>query len=158
MVDAGALPVVVTGHQATVYVDCSKVNGVAYFPDNPCETFVLLKSSHFGSAAAFWVAETRQLRLSGWRHSAPQLVDYNGAYGGMANLRDSWVAPSHRACAYVTTDRKGVAAEAKELFPYDPYDNPHGVYVFYRTAKRARSDETLWVRLRPPNRGGRCIG
>jgi hypothetical protein len=87
-----------------------------------------------------------------------QLVDYDAANSGMAKASESWVEPAEHACAYVTTDRSGVAAERKALFPYDPYDNPHGVYVFYRKARTAEPRETLWVRLRPPNRGGHCIG
>jgi hypothetical protein len=157
-VSADALPVVATAHKAGVYVDCSKVDSVAYFADNPCQTFVLLTSKHFRSAVEFWAAETRAMRISGWRHSAPQLVDYDGANSDMASLSESWVSPAHRACAYVATGRKGVVTEAQALFPYDPYDIPHGVYVFYRTARAAKPSETLWVRLRPPNPGGRCIG
>ena len=98
------------------------------------------------------------MRLSGWHHSAPQLIDYDGAQSGMATLAESWVAPAHKACAYVATDQTGVAAEAKALFPSDPYDIPHGVYAFHRRAKAAVRSETLWVRLRPPNRDRRCIG
>jgi hypothetical protein len=135
-----------------------KIDSVAYFADNPCQTFVLLESKRFVSAREFWTAQTRGMRTSGWRHSARQLVDYDGAKSGMASLSESWVAPDHLACAYVTTDGKGVAAETHALFPYDPYDIPHGLYVFYRKAKAAKRSETLWVRLRPPNRGGRCIG
>jgi hypothetical protein len=157
-VSVDALPEVTTANQAAVYVDCSKINGLAYFSDNPCQTFLLLQSSHFSSAAAFWDAEQRQMRRSGWRHSAAQLVDYDGAHGGMAGDSESWVSPAHDVCAYVTTRQHGVAAETRELFPYDPYDVPHGVYGFYRTARATTSGEALWVRLRPPNRGGHCIG
>jgi hypothetical protein len=135
-VAADALPSPAGAHRANDFVDCSRINAVAYFADNPCQTFVLLKSNHFSSAGAFWAAETHKLTLSGWRHSAPQLVDYDAANSGMASRGESWVAPSHRACAYVATDRNGVAAEKQSLFPADPYDIPHGVYVFYRKARR----------------------
>jgi hypothetical protein len=157
-VSAEVLPVVSPAHETNVYVDCSKINSVAYFPDNPCQTFLLVQSDHFGSASELLTAESRQLSRSGWRHSSLQLVDYDGVTGGMATLSQSWVSPDHRACAYVTTDRVGVAAEGRELFPYDQYNQPHGVLDFYRTAKAANPSQTLWVRLRPPNRGGRCIG
>jgi hypothetical protein len=157
-VSVNALPTAATVRETAIYVDCSKVNSVAYFSDNPCQTFVLLTSRRFGSATRFLTAETRHMTRSGWRHSAAQLVDYDGANSGMASRTESWVAPGHRACAYVATDQDGVAAEAKALSPYDPYDIPHGVYVFYRKAKAANPRQTLWVRLRPPNHGGRCIG
>jgi hypothetical protein len=122
-------------HEAAVYVDCSKINSVAYFPDNPCQTFLLLQSDHFTSAVEFLGAEMRQMSLSGWHHTAPQPVDYDGAAGGTATLSQSWVSPDHRACAYVATDRIGVAAEARELFPYDPHNQPQGVLDFYRTGR-----------------------
>lgn len=157
-VDAGVLPVVSPAQETNVYVDCSKINNVAYFPDNPCETFVLVESGHFGSASALLTAEMRELTRSGWRHSAPQLVDYDGAAAGMATLGQSWVSADGRACAYIATDRVGVAAEARELFPYDPYNQPQGVLDFYRAAKAANPNASLWVRLRPRNPGGRCIG
>ncbi len=148
-VGADVLPVVALAHRADVYGDCSKVNGVAYFSENPCQTFVLIESDHFGSALEFWEAETRVLRMAGWRHSAPQLVDYDGSNDGMARRNESWVLRAQRACAYVATDRMGVVAERPSLFPYDPYDIPHGLYVFYRRAKAVTRGQTLWVRLRP---------
>lgn len=155
---ADALPIVLTAHRTHIYVDCSRVDSVAYFNDNPCQTFELVSSDRFGSAEEFWAAETRRMRDAGWHHSAPQVVDYDSSDNGMASRADSWVVRGHRtACAYVVTDREGMAAEAKALFPYDPYDNPHGVYVFYSRAKVANPKDTLWVRLRPPNRDGRCI-
>ncbi|MEI4920520.1 hypothetical protein Q8G81_33710, partial [Klebsiella pneumoniae] len=49
-VGADVLPMVPAAQQAAVYFDCSKPNVVAYFPDNPCQTFVLLESQRFGSA------------------------------------------------------------------------------------------------------------
>jgi hypothetical protein len=64
-VSANVLPVVLTAREAATYGDCSKINAVTYDPHNPCQTFVLLQSSHFQSAAAFLTAETRQLRLAG---------------------------------------------------------------------------------------------
>jgi hypothetical protein len=156
-VDADVLPVLATGKKADVYVDCSKIDAVAYFEDNPCQTFVLLQSSHFRSATEFWSAETRQMKRSGWHNSAPQVADFDGG-GGLVSLSESWVSRDHRACAYVTTDRRGTAAEAKTLFPYDPYNQPQGVLDFYRAARAANPNQALWVRLRPPNRDGRCIG
>jgi hypothetical protein len=148
-VSADALPMVATTHEADIYVDCSKINGVAYFPDNPCETFVLLESQHFGSAEEFWTAETRQLRVSGWHHSSPQLVDYDGQAAGMASPSESWVAPTQRACAYVTTVQKGVAAEKREIFPRDPNDIPHGVYDLYQRASAARPNQTFGCDFAP---------
>ena len=157
-VSAHVLPVVSPAHETNVYVDCSKINSVAYFPDNPCQTFFVVQSNHFGSALELLTAESRQLSRSGWRHGSAQLVDYDGATGGMVTISQSWVSPNHRGCAYITTDRAGVAAEARELFPYDPSNQPHGVLDFYRTAKAANPNHALSVRLRPPNPGGRCIG
>jgi hypothetical protein len=67
---------------------------------------VLLESQHFGSSDELWAAETRRMRISGWRHSSPQVVDYDGEAAGMARLSEGWVAPSKRACAHVTTLQK----------------------------------------------------
>jgi hypothetical protein len=153
-----ALPLVATAGVSTSFVDCSKIDAVTYSPDNPCQTFVLLTSEHFSSASAFWTAETRAMKIAGWRHSARQPPDYDGAYRRLASRRQSWVAPAQRACAYITTDRAGVAAEEHALFQYDPNDNPRGLYVYYHRAKAAARNVTLWVRLRPPNHGGRCVG
>jgi hypothetical protein len=157
-VSPDVLPTVPTAQQAAVYVDCSKPNAVAYFSDNPCQTFVLLESKHFPSASEFLAAESHHMMVSGWRHSVPQLVDYDGIAFGMASAEDSWVAPANQACAYVATGQTGVAAETNEIFPRDPYDVPQGVYDFYRKAKAANSSETLWVRLRPLNTDGHCAG
>ena len=157
-VDVKALPVPAAVRASSVYRDCSKVDAVAYFQDNPCQTFVLLTSEHSRSALAFWNAETRYIRGVGWRHSAAQLVDYDGADSGLATRGESWVSPDGRACAYIATLKTGVSAERKAVFPYDPYDIPRGVYTFYRTARAAKAAQTLWVRLRPSNRGGHCIG
>jgi hypothetical protein len=157
-VGADVLPVIAKAQRAAAYTDCSRVNSVAYFPGNPCQTFVLIESTRFRSAAAFLAAETRQMIASGWHHSAPQPVDYDGAYGNMASATQSWAARDHRACAYVASVRAGVSAETPEIFPRRSYDVPQGVYDFYRAAKAANPDETLWVRLRPPNTGGRCVG
>ena len=157
-VAARALPIVRSAHESDVYVDCSKINDVAYFADNPCETFVLLASEHFRSAERFWAAEVRRMDAAGWRHSAPQVVDYDGEAGHLARLSESWVSPDHHACAYVATLPRGLAAEKREIFPRDPYDIPAGVYDFYRQAVKARANRALWVRLRPPNKhGGHCI-
>jgi hypothetical protein len=149
-VSADVLPVVASAAQTAVYVDCSKIDAVAFDPHNPCQTFVLPHSDHFTSAAAFLDAEARQLRAVGWGHPriAPP-VDYDGG-GEMANLGDSWFAPGHKACLYLATVQAGVAAEARVLFPYDPYNQPQGVLDFYRTAKSAKPSQTLWARLRSP--------
>ena len=157
-VDADVLPVVDTASQAASFVDCSKTNSLAYFSDNPCETFLLLRSNHFGSAAKLLAAETRRLAVASWGHSAPQEVDYDGGADGMAALGESWVSPDHHACAYVTTVGRGVAAERREIFPWDPYNWPHGVLDFYRHASAIKNQPALWVRLRPPNHGGHCVG
>jgi hypothetical protein len=153
-VSADVLPVVAAAHRAAAYTDCSKVNSVACLSDNPCQTFVLLESNRFSSAEAFLAAETRSIIAAGWHHSAPQPVDYDGGAGGMAMPSESWVAPVHQACAYIATAGIGVAAEAAQIFPRDPYDVPEGVYEFYRTAKDANLAKALWVRLYPEYRGG----
>lgn len=147
---ADALPIVAHARRSAIYVDCSKVNSLAYFEHNPCETFVLLRSDRFGSQAALLAAESDRLRAAGWLHPkiAPP-IDYNVG-DATASLDDSWFAPQHKACAYVATDQAAVAAEGRQLLPFDPYDNPRGMLDFYRTAEAARSDVTLWVRLRPP--------
>lgn len=155
-VSAGVLPVTAAAHRTVVYVDCSKIGAVTYDPQNPCQTFVLLQSDHFRSAGAFLDAEARQLRDAGWRHpSRPPPVDYDSGEGAMATLTESWVAPRRQGCAYVATAQTGIAAEAKGLFPYDPYNQPQGVLDFYRKAKAAKAGETLWARLRATNATGR---
>jgi hypothetical protein len=157
-VGADGLPTVAEAQQAAAYVDCSKISSIAYFSNNPCQTFVLLESDHFSSAEEFLAAESRQLMAKGWRHSDPQPVDFDGGHGGLASPSQSWGAPANRVCAYVATARGGVAAETREIFPQDPYDVPQGVYDFYWTAKAASTRQALWVRLRPPNDDGRCVG
>jgi hypothetical protein len=156
-VNADVLPVVPTAREAAGYVDCSKINSVAYFADNPCQTFVLVTSDEFRSAMELLDAEVRHLGVVGWRHSDAQPVDDDGATGGMATVSQSWVAPDRRACAYVTTDAMGVAEEARELFPYDPYNQPPGVLTFYRHARSVRARPVLWVRL-TASASGRCVG
>jgi hypothetical protein len=157
-VGAGALPTIRTVTRAASFVDCSKTNSLAYFSDNPCETFVLLRSNRFSSAAELLAAETRRLSSAGWRHSAPQEVDYDGGADGLAARDESWVSPDRQACAYITTVRRGVAAEKREIFPWDPYNWPRGIRDFFRRADAIKSRPALWVRLRPPNHGGHCIG
>jgi hypothetical protein len=158
-VTENAIPTVATAHRAAGYVDCSRLNGIFYDPHNPCQTFVLLQSRHFASAQDFLQAEWSVLLASGWRHSAPQLIDYDAAptAHGLASPTESWVAPDHHVCAYLETAQSGVAAEGRQLFPYDPYNQPQGVLHFYLKAKAARQGVALWVRLRPPNPGGHCI-
>lgn len=157
-VDADVLPAASGTYEAAVYVDCSKVNGVAYFSDNPCETFVLLESRHAGTAGRLRDAEVRRLRIADWRHSSPQLVDYDSVAGGTASLSQSWVSPDGRDCAYIAGVLEGLTAERREIFPREPADIPRGVYDFYQRATRAQPSRSLWVRLRPANPGGRCIG
>jgi hypothetical protein len=60
-----------------------------------------------------------------------------------------WISTAKHACAYVAPVGVGAAAEAKGLFPYDPYNQPHGVLDFYRQAARATKQQALWVRLIP---------
>lgn len=156
-VSANVLPQLDGSTLLAVYVDCSKISAVAYFADNPCQTFVLLKDNRFQSAADLLAAEARHLTDAGWHHSAPQPTDYDQGEA-LARPSESWVAPDRRACAYVTTVAAGIATEARGLFPYDPYNQPDGVLAFYRGATAAKADQTLWVRLRPPNQGGHCVG
>lgn len=154
-VSAAALPAIAGARKTAVYVDCSKVSSVAYFSDNPCQTFVLLESDRFASAERFLAAETSYMMAWSWHRSSPQPVDFDGPVGRMAGPSESWAASG--ACAYITTDALGVAAETTELFPRD-LDVPQGVYDFYRAAGARSGREALWVRLRPPNTSGRCVG
>lgn len=156
-VSADVLPLASTLRRAAIFIDCSKTNSFAYFPDNPCQTFVLLKSREFASAEGVLATEARHLKVSGWHHSAAQPVDYDGAAGAMAALSQSWVAPDRRTCAYVATDAIGTAAEGHDLFPYDPHNQPYGVLAFYRRAQADRSELALWIRLRPAS-NGHCAG
>jgi hypothetical protein len=149
-VGAGVLPIVADANQSAVYVDCSKVNSLAYFPQNPCQTFVLIRSQRFASSSSLLDAETARLRVAGWRHpTLPPPIDYDVG-NATAPVVDSWLAPEHHACAYIATDHAAVTAEGKELIPFDRYDDPHEMLVFYETAKAAAPHEALWVRLRPP--------
>ena len=150
-VSTGLLPVVTTAHETTSYVDCSKVGSVHYDDHQPCQTFVLLHSSHFGSVEIFLNAEQGQLRRAGWRHPrAPLLVD-SDAGNHTASTGESWAAPNHKGCAFITTGAAGVSAEAKEILRggFDPYNTPQGVLDFYRTAESSRASQTLWARLEP---------
>jgi hypothetical protein len=150
-VSADLLPVVRSAHHIAAYVDCSKVGLVAYDEHRPCQTFLLLESGQLGTAQALLAAQDALLQRRGWRHpSAPVLVDMDGE-GRSAAFNESWAAPGHQGCAYVTMGAVGVRAETGEIFPYDPYNTPRGVLDFYRTAKTraAASRPTLWVRLQP---------
>jgi hypothetical protein len=149
-VSADLLPVLRSAHKIATYVDCSKVGAVAYDEHHPCQTFLLLESNQLRPSRALLSAEDVLLQSRGWRHpAAPVFVDMD--VGGHAAIGESWAAPGHQACAYVTTGAVGVRAEAGEIFPYDPYNTPHGVLAFYRTAKAsaAAGQPTLWVRLQP---------
>lgn len=137
--------------RVAVFIDCSKIDSVAYFPDNPCQTFVLVTSKQFTSVGGVLDTEVRHLTVLGWHHSAAQPVDYDGAAGGMATLSQSWVAPDRRTCAFVTTDAIGTAAEGHELFPYDPYNQPYGVLAFYRCSRRCP------IRSSPLDEAAACI-
>jgi hypothetical protein len=149
-VSADMFPIVEGARESAVFVDCSKVNALAYFPHNPCDTFVLLRSDQFASQQVFLAAEASRLRAAGWRHPriAPP-IDYDVG-DAAAPLDQSWFAPGHCVCAYVATAAAAVAAEGQGLLPFDPYDNPHGMLDFYETARAAQSGRALWVRLRPP--------
>jgi hypothetical protein len=153
-VNPNLLPTTSTAHRAATYLDCSKINAVTYDPHNPCQTFLLLETGRFRSPASFLEAEAGRLRAAGWRHATePIPVDPDNG-SGSGSLSESWVAPGHRACAYVTTVRRGLATEAQGLFPYDPYNQPRGVLDFYRKAKADDGAVALWVRLEPP--AGKC--
>lgn len=149
-VGAGVLPLVPGGRAVLTFVDCSKVNSLAYFAHNPCETFVLVRGQHFRSATGLLSAEAATLRAAGWRHPGIEPpIDYDVG-DAMAPLQDSWYSPDGRACAYIATDHAAVAAEGRELIPFDRYDNPAGMLSFYRAADSAQGGQNLWVRLRPP--------
>jgi hypothetical protein len=57
------LPAVAMAHQAAVYLDCSRINSVTYDTQNPCQTLLLIQSSHFTSAEGFLNAEAQPLAL-----------------------------------------------------------------------------------------------
>jgi hypothetical protein len=150
-VSADLLPVLRSAHKIAAYLDCSKVGAVAYDEHRPCQTFLLLESDQLASSRALLSAEVALLQSRGWRHpAAPVFVDMDGN-GGHAAIGESWAAPGRQACVYLTTGAVGVRAETGEIFPYDPYNTPHGVLAFYRTAKvsAAAGQPTLWVRLQP---------
>ena len=75
----------------------------------------------------------------------------------MAAGNESWHAPDRGPCAYVARVQAGVLAEARGLFPYDPYNQTRAVLDFYRAAERAAPSRSLWVRLGPPGWHGRCV-
>ena len=113
---------------------------------------MLVKSNQSVSQLALLSAEAQALRSAGWQHPRqPVSIDWDGSppSPNQARRTESWVAPHKSACAYVTTDDQGVAAEGKLLFPYDPYNQPEGVRRFYKRAKELRETKTLWVRLQP---------
>jgi hypothetical protein len=156
-VGAGALPVVSTAAETSSFIDCSTIGPVSYNAHQPCQTFVLLQSSRYGSAQAFLAAEERQLLTARWRHpAAPVLVDGDsGNYD--APIAESWAAPHHQACAFLTTAAAGVSAEAREILPYDQYNTPRGLLDFYRAAKTIAASNTLWARLQPAYINGQRV-
>jgi hypothetical protein len=115
-VSVDLLPIADGARRIDTFVDCSKVNSLAYFTHNPCETFVLVRGSASGSGSAIALlrSEAATLRGDGWVHPTLRPVaDYDDVSSAMAPLRDSWVAPGSNACAYVATARAGVLAEGK---------------------------------------------
>jgi hypothetical protein len=144
---ASVLPLAAQAKVGTSFMDCSKVNGLAYFDHWPCQTFVLVHSSHFGTAQALDSAEQARLGAAGWHYSArgPIPVDYDAL--GSANVPSSasWTGPGNSACAVILTDTAGAALEAEAILrPYDPYNQPQGLIAFYRVARGADRAETLW--------------
>ena len=113
-VSADLLPIAGGARSVDRFVDCSKVNSLAYFAHNPCETFVLVRGLDSGSATVLLRSEAATLRDDGWVHPAlrPE-ADYDDVSSGTAPLQDSWVAPGSKACAYVATAKAGVRAEGK---------------------------------------------
>jgi len=149
-VNAGALPIVDGAQQLATFTNCSRVNSLAYFAHNPCETFELLLDPRYGSQSALLNAEDHRLLAAGWLHPRIEpAVDYDVGTA-MAPIADSWYSPDHKVCAYIATDRSGVAAERQGFFPFDGWDEPEGLLGFYRAARAAQSRRIVWVRLRPP--------
>jgi hypothetical protein len=136
-VDVGVLAITSAARIATSFVDCTKVNTVSYEAHQPCQDFVLLVDRRAGSLQAFYRSEEARLLGAGWRQTTRRLLLDNDTGTAPAPGGATWAAPRHRACADVITDAAGLAAERKAVFPYDPYDIPHGVYRFYREAKAA---------------------
>jgi len=148
-VSVDLLPIADGARRVDTFVDCSKVNSLAYFTHNPCETFVLVRGSASGSAKALLRSESATLRGDGWVHPTLRpMADYDDVSSAMAPLQDSWVAPGSKVCAYIATARSGVRAEGKQFLPFDHADDPAGLLTFYNAARAARSGDVLWVRLR----------
>jgi hypothetical protein len=147
---ADLLPIADGAQRVDTFVDCSKVNSVAYFRDNPCETFVLVRGRASSSAMALLGSEVATLHRAGWVHPAlrPE-ADYDDVSSAPAPRRDSWVAPDANACAYVATVRAGIRAEGKGFLPFDHDDDPAGLLTFYDVARTFQGGAVLWVRLRP---------
>ena len=65
-VAARVLPLATGVFHTAVYLDCSKINSVAYDPHNPCQTFMLVKSNQSVSQLALLSAELwRYVRQAG---------------------------------------------------------------------------------------------
>lgn len=145
------LPVAADGDRTARFLDCSKVNSLAYFANNPCETFLLIGASGSESVTELLRSQDAALLAAGWRHPILRpAADYDDTYSLKAPLAQSWFAPHSRACAYVTTVRSGIAAEGKRFLPFDYGDDPKGLLTFYRKAQAVQHRPVLWVRLRPP--------
>jgi hypothetical protein len=159
--DASVFPLVAHATVGSSFMDCDKATAIGYLEHWPCETFVLVQSSHFGTAQAFDAAEQARLRAAGWHYSArgPIPVDYGAVGEANAPSAASWTDPGNSACAVVLTDTAGIALESKAILrPYDPYNQPHGLISFYRLAGLADRADTLWVRLIPDDNGyGRSL-
>jgi hypothetical protein len=148
-VSVTVLPLPVGARVIHAYTDCSRINSVTYEPHEPCQTFALVSSAHFSTLRALYDAELSRLRNTGWRPAPSALLVDNHTGNDATSPAASWTEPHHQACAVVLTDSDAIAAERKAIFPYDPYDIPHGRYRFYRQATSENLTTTLWVGLIP---------
>ena len=148
-VPMSAFPVVNGAAVGSNFIACAPADSAAYNPHNPCQTFLLLQGEKFGSSAELLAVEARLLTREGWHHAPGVVVDGDSPNLQMATRAETWRSRRAAACAYVTTVRRGVAAETKSIFPKDPHDIPQGVYDFLADAVRAQQLPAIWVRLQP---------
>lgn len=144
---ATVVPIARGAKRSRTYVDCTKVSTLAYFADNPCETFVLIHGSAEESARSLLTAESETLATHGWRHPALRpLVDYDH-YDRLAPKSEAWFSRDPRACVYVTIAKVAVRQLASSV----RFGNTAADYrAFYDALMAADAGSALFVRLRPP--------